>query len=994
MKRLIILLINFIIVAAVSLGVFYYANSATASSAAKSQEKFVDTTGILEEIASNYLQDSQNAADSMAALINGSEFTMESAIKMIQQMITLDHVSAQLVWLDRLSGLSSEAKASDPSNYAVDYSKSNLSGVLSNVLTEGTIHITHRYTDPQSGSYVVAFCSEIRLTDSDGTPKPALLLYVLPVSELEARWTFPTEYGDSTSVALIDTSGEYVIKPSDMKNEDFFSYIYSYNRGVVNENDLKAEMADSLNGSFTAANAVGEECYWAYSHLRNNPEWLLVAVIPSEILNVSGTDWTIPLLLIIALGLLFIVDLSYLYTERRKERNTQLAFATQASVIGALAENYSNVFVIHPETDRAEIIKLESYVTDGITRETKSFPLSQIVSNYVRDRVYPEDRQALLAELSSEKLIETFAEAEDTDYSYRILVDGEVHYFNMHNVRMSEPGEALRIVSGFRCIDAILEEQNKSRKMLEDALDAAQHANRAKTVFLSNMSHDIRTPMNAIIGFTSLAAAHLDNRELVKDYLGKIQVSSGHLLSLINDVLDMSRIESGKVKIEEKEVHLPDVLHDLRTIVQSDIKAHQQELFIDTMDIVNEDIICDKLRLNQVLLNLVSNAIKFTGPGGQISIKIVQHSDPSPDQAAYTFAVKDTGIGMSEEFLKHLYEPFTRAQTATVSGIQGTGLGLAITKNIVDMMGGTISVSSKEGVGTEFVVSLRFRKAGTLSAPGPIPELSGASALVVDDDMDCCISVCKMLSEIGMRPEWTSSGREAVVRTQYACDRSDPFAVYIADWLMPDVNGIETVRRIRRIIGEQKPIIVLTSYDWGDIEAEAREAGVTHFVSKPIFLSELRNVLAEPFSGTPAASEADASPEIPDFSGFKLLLVEDNELNREIAVDILEEAGFAVDTVEDGSYAVEKLRTARPKQYDAVLMDIQMPIMDGYEASRQIRQLPDPIVSQIPIIAMTANAFEEDKQLAFAAGMNGHVAKPIDVPKLMEALAQVLPTQK
>ena len=450
----------------------------------------------------------------------------------------------------------------------------------------------------------------------------------------------------------------------------------------------------------------------------------------------------------------------------------------------------------------------------------------------------------------------------------------------------------------------------------------------------------------------------------------------------------MSRIESGKVKIEEKEVHLPTVLHDLRTIVQADIKAHQLEFFIDTMDVVDEDIICDRLRLNQVLLNIVSNAIKFTGPGGSISVKIAETAASSEDYASYSFYIRDTGIGMSPEFLEHLYEPFTREQTATVSGIQGSGLGLSITKNIVDMMGGTISVTSEVGVGTEFAVHFDFRKSGTKVVYGPIPQLTGAAALVVDDDMDCCISVCKMLAEIGMRPEWTSSGREAVVRSQYACDRGDSFAVYIIDWLMPDMNGVETVRRIRRVIGEEKPIIVLTSYDWGDIETEAREAGVTHFVAKPIFMSELHEVLSEPYIIERVEEKPDEK--VHDFTGTSVLLVEDNVLNQEIAVDILEEAGFIVDTANDGSVAVEKLRRGKSKQYDVILMDIQMPIMDGYEAARQIRSLPDRTTAQIPIIAMTANAFEEDRQLAFAAGMNGHVAKPINVSVLMETLGDVL----
>ena len=987
MKRTIIVFVNCIIAAVVALSVWIYAENAAESSAAQARTKFSDTTEVLAEIASNYLEDSQSAADRWANLVNGTDFSMEDAIVMLRQLTAGENTSAQLIWADSLTGLSVDAKASNPYDFTVDYSKSSLSSIFSDVSKDGILHITHRYNNPQTGSNVVAFCSNVKLINESGEKQDAVLLYVVPVSLLEERWTFPTEYGDKADVALIDTDGEYVIRPGSMKNETFFSYVYSYNQGVVNEDELRTEMASNEKGSFEASNASGEACYWAYEHLKSDSERIIVSVIPMKQLQGQVQNFTITFIIAAALALLLAIDIVFFRGERLKERRIQEAISAQKNIIGALSEDYLNVFTIKPEKNYAEVIKLDGYVTDELTRETKSFPLSAIVGNYARDRVHPEDKDAFLEALSAEHLEEQFASVSEMDYSYRALVDGETHYFNAHAVKISSEGEPLQVVMGFRNIDAILAEQEKSRKILEDALNAAQHANRAKTTFLNSMSHDIRTPMNAIIGFTGLAAAHIDNTSLVKEYLNKIQTSSSHLLSLINDVLDMSRIESGKVKIVEKDTHLPDVLHDLRTIVQADIKAHQIDFFIDTMDVKTEDIVCDRLRLNQVLLNIVSNAIKFTGPGGQVAVRITQNPDAPEGYADFTFSVRDTGIGMSPEFLEHIFEPFTRAQTATVSGIQGSGLGMAITKNIVDMMGGTITVTSKEGVGSEFNVRLSFRKCDREVSSRPIPELTGAPALVVDDDMDCCISVCKMLTEIGIRPEWTTSGREAVARTQYACDRSDPFAVYIVDWLMPDMNGIETVRRIRRIIGDGKPIIVLSSYDWGDVEEEAREAGVTHFISKPIFLSELREVLSEPYA---VKAEEESEETKPDFTGTKLLLVEDNELNREIAVEILEEVGFTVDTAEDGTVAVEKMSAAQPGQYDAILMDIQMPILNGYDATRRIRALPDKAIAQIPIIAMTANAFEEDRQLAFAAGMNAHVAKPIDVPVLLDTLTEIL----
>ncbi len=537
--------------------------------------------------------------------------------------------------------------------------------------------------------------------------------------------------------------------------------------------------------------------------------------------------------------------------------------------------------------------------------------------------------------------------------------------------------------------------QDKTSELTQ-ALQAADAANRAKTTFLNNMSHDIRTPMNAIIGYTALTTTHLDNRERAKDYLAKIAQASNHLLSLINDVLDMSRIESGKVTINERPENLANILQELRNIIQSDIHAKHMELFIDTVDITDEDIYCDKLRLNQILLNLASNAIKFTPAGGTVSIRVTQKPSRSGERGLYEFRVSDTGIGMSPEFARTVFEPFTREQTSTVSGIQGTGLGMAITKNIVDMMGGSISVESEPGKGTTFTVNLELRFSVTHREIDPIAELKGFRGLVVDDDMVCCQSVSKMLRQIGMRAEWALSGREAVARTTEAAELADPFEVYIIDWSMPELSGIETVREIRKIVGADSPIILMSAYDWTDIEMEARQAGVTGFISKPLFASDLHHTL-ERSLGLTAEDAPVKERELPrenSFTGRRILLAEDNELNREIATELLQEAGFMVECAENGQQACDMVRQSEPGYYDLILMDIQMPIIDGYGATRIIRAMEDPALSGLPIIAMTANAFEEDRERALEAGMNGHLPKPIDLDQMMNLLRDLFGRQQ
>ena len=652
--------------------------------------------------------------------------------------------------------------------------------------------------------------------------------------------------------------------------------------------------------------------------------------------------------------------------------------------LAKLADTFLSIYYVDLSKDYIRNWKIDEF---GENEYGGIGKYSETMGGYVRNHIAERDRERCIEMTSPEYILKQFETQQRFSVDMAdVMRDVEREYL-FDFIKVSDDGNEFVI----SCTDITenVEKEREQQQQLATALSMAESANRAKTTFLNNMSHDIRTPMNAIIGYAGLAASHIDNKTQVQNYLTKIGQSSDHLLSLINDVLDMSRIESGKMILDEKPENLPDIVHTLHDIVQADIHSKRHDFFIDTVDVNDENIVCDKLRLNQALLNILSNAIKYTSPGGTIAMRVSELTVKPNGYATYEFRIKDNGMGMDRTFVDRIFDPFTRVKSLTVSGIQGTGLGMAITKSIIDMMGGEIEVQSEVGRGTEVTVRFDFKLQNGHQQSQTIDELSGLRGLVADDDANTAISVSRMLKDIGMRADWCTSGKEAVLRAEDAYRSSDAFKVYIIDWMMPDMNGIETVRRIRGVIGDDVPIIILTAYDWSDIEEEARAAGVTAFVSKPLFPSDLHRALNSCLGKGDADAEAETEQEEFDFSGKRLLLVEDNELNREIATELLEEYGFVVSEACDGDVAVEKMKAAEAGDYDLVLMDIQMPTMDGYEATRQIRALGTEI-SRVPIIAMTANAFAEDRQAALDAGMDEHIAKPIDIKKMTETLKNFL----
>ena len=781
---------------------------------------------------------------------------------------------------------------------------------------------------------------------------------------------------------MIHPDGRVVVDHS----SEAWGNVYNF-FGILREHsDMSEKEINALLEKFKAGrtdamllNLDGRNYYLVYEK-SDIQDWMFLGLVQADIVNASmnrlqrSTIFFVSAI-VFCIAALFISLIIQKNRINLRRKDTEILYRDE--LFQKLSMNVDDVFLmLDAKTYQADYVSPNVEKLLGITVEQIHKDICILRKLHSEKQEDPEKNY--LEEIQAQ-------EQREWDFEYVHLKTGEKRWF--HNIAMGSE------VNGKKKYILVMSDRTSDRKMnqaLSEAVRAAETANKAKSSFLSNMSHDIRTPMNAIIGFTTLAVSNIDDKKRVRDYLGKILSSSNHLLSLINDILDMSRIESGKIHLEETEVSLSDVLHDLKTIISGQIHAKQLELYMDAMDITNEDVYCDKTRLNQVLLNLLSNAVKFTPAGGTVSVRIRQYPGTVKGSELYEIRVKDNGIGMSQEFVQKIFSPFERERTSTVSRIQGTGLGMAITKNIVNMMGGTIEVLTEQGKGTEFIVRLPFRIQSKHQRIEKIAELEGLKALVVDDDFNTCDSVTKMLVKVGMRSEWTLSGKEAVLRARQSMEMGDAFHAYIIDWRLPDMNGIEVTRQIRSL-GDDTPIIILTAYDWSDIEVEARAAGVTAFCAKPMFMSDIRDTLMTAIGQKQAEAETAILPTAgSDFRGKCILLVEDNELNSEIAVEILNEYGFLVDTAENGAEAVEKVKNSKPGNYDLVLMDVQMPVMNGYEATKQIRALDNPALAGITILAMTANAFDEDKKKALECGMDGFLSKPIVIEELISILQKNL----
>ena len=654
------------------------------------------------------------------------------------------------------------------------------------------------------------------------------------------------------------------------------------------------------------------------------------------------------------------------------------------SVIESLRKIYSELYLLS--------LKDSSYISfkqhDDISAElSEKGTYEKFMNVYINNYVQPEYTDNLSIFLDPDNIIKQLENKNHTSIEFRRKNLGWCRITIVASER-DYNGKVVSAVFAGNVIEGQKQAELAQQEALKAACEAANIANSAKTDFLANMSHDIRTPMNAIIGMTAIAGTHIDDKERVMDCLSKITVSSKHLLGIINEVLDMSKIESGKMDLQEDEFSLPELIDNLLTMSKPEISAKKHELTVSIRSIDHEHVVGDSQRIQQVFMNLMSNAVKYTPDGGKIGLYITEKSTNTPRIGCYEFVFEDNGIGMSEEYMEHIFEPFTRNHSdSRVEKIHGTGLGMPITRNIVQMMNGDIKVESRLDMGTKITVTF-FLKLRTEEEKTACEKLVDLPVLVADDDEDSCVYTCDLLAELGMKGEWVLTGQEAVETTVQHHESDNDFFAVILDWKMPGMDGIETTRAIRRKIGNDVPIIIISAYDWSDIELEARAAGANAFISKPLFKSRIMHLFSELAGG--AENERHMSDldvfSGEDFSGRRALLVEDNSLNAEIAEEILNMAGLEVEFARDGKEAVDIMSAVEENYFNVIFMDIQMPVMNGYEAARAIRTLPGNYPKSVPIIAMTANAFAEDVSAAKNAGMNEHIAKPLDFNQLLKAL--------
>lgn len=844
MKKSFIIILNVIIMAAILIFVVLYTRFSSRDSNQRQIEHFENTTVTMEQVTENYLEGEQRVCDVWARYINNKKMTMEEATEYIRASHVLVNTSAHLVFLDTFMGLSTRPKQGTEDDYDVSYERIN---ILNNMdwgdEIGKSVNITRSYTNPMNGEQSLAFCNNITLKDSESdTSRAAILLRVIPVSELEKKWVFPQTEFVNADLSMIDSDGDYILKGGSYKNSNFFEFYKSYNTNDPESVKQLFERITSSTGSISMLNSHGQKCILAFVPVDATYGWTLLGFVPAEDLHVDKENWLL---------------------------------------IGAVSAGLLILFLC--------------------------------------------------------------------DICYMLLLN----------------------------------------KRLQVTAREAESANKAKTDFLSTMSHDIRTPMNAIIGLTTIAEKNLGDVESTKESLRKISLASNHLLTLINDILDISKVESGKLKLSPLTFSIVETVENLVNISQPMIKEKNLEFSFHINHMEKEYLYTDQLRLNQIYINILSNAIKYTEPGGRISIDMREEKSQKADCVRLIYVVEDTGIGMSKEFIETMYQPFSRQIDSRVNSVQGTGLGLAITKQMVDLMEGTIECQSEQGKGTTFIVVLDI----------PVAErqredmrLDSVQVLIVDDDEIMLRTAADSLESLGATAEQARSGMEALEMIKKRHHSDKDYDVIIVDWKMPELDGIETIKRIRSEIKTNIPILLISAYDWSDIEDKAKEAGVIGFVSKPLFRSTLYDKINSLIGKESKSSEPE--DDYSDLKGMSILVAEDNDINWEIISAMLTMFGIDTKRAENGRICVDVMRTAEKGSYDLIFMDVQMPEMNGLDATRAVRRLENAWAASIPIVAMTADAFSENVTECMNAGMNGHIAKPVDIKLVIKEIRRIREERK
>ena len=779
---------------------------------------------------------------------------------------------------------------------------------------------------------------------------------------------------------VTDMEGRVLL--STQEGGSVFGNYVSYLRAAsdLDEKALTKLMQEWKQGNAGAVSCkIGSVSYYISYQSVGYQDCILLGVVPESVASASllliqrATVYVLVEVFALA-GAMIILWLVYIYW--RKSRKGTMELKYREMMFNTLSGTVNDVFLM---------VDAKTYHVDFLSSNVErllGIPHRTAVENIT-----------LIGETAAEKL-----EYNAREVFTSIPIHGNRHWEREHIHRGT--GERVWFrqsvyrenIQGTEKYLIVMSDRTQERQMnrnLQEALDAAKSANEAKSHFLSNMSHDIRTPMNAIIGFSLLLTRDADNAEKVREYTRKISASGSHLLSLINDVLDMSKIESGKTSLNVTEFSLPEFLEELYMILLPQAKAKKQVFEMRLEGQMPEQLLGDKLRLNQILINLLSNAVKYTQTGGQIDFVVEDLPKTSGQYVFLRFKVKDNGCGMSEEFLQNIFSPFTREETSRNSGVQGTGLGMAITKNLVELMGGTIAVESKPGEGSIFTVELSFARSTYEMNEDYWKENGISRVLVADDEEDICIDIQTAMQGTGVEVSYVTDGHSAVDAALRAKEEGRAFHIILLDWRMPGLNGVETARLIREKVHEDVPILVLTSYDWGDIEDEARAAGIDAFMQKPFFVSSFRHTL-ETLKPSDTPKEEPVVEDLSDvLSGMRFLVAEDNELNAEILAELLDIENAEHERAQNGQEAVEMFKKSAPGYYDMILMDVQMPVMNGYEATRAIRACGHPKAETIPIVAMTANAFAEDVRNAMDAGMNAHIAKPVDMAVVRKVISKL-----